>query len=124
MKITKEQMSELQYYIQEIRPDMVMKIREDNDEVIEFSDYGVVLYVAKVNVLIKNAETGESSTEKKKVYFLETHAMSIRKSTNFSDVCLAMLIYCTAEDLRIGFDLVKQNYFADHPVDGTVTRLQ
>jgi hypothetical protein len=114
MKLTPQELSELQYYLDEIRPDTTPTFREDNDEVLDFNDHDLTLYTAKVNVMRENPETKEKEVNKEQVYFLETPTASVRNSTNFSDVCLAAIIYLAAEDIRIGFDLVRQDFRATH----------
>jgi hypothetical protein len=124
MKLTPEELGELQFYVDELTPELKMQLRKDNEEVLEFAEYDLVLYKAKVRVLREDPKTKQQTSEKEIVYFLETSRAAVRQTTSFKDVCLAAIIYIVAEDIRLGFDLVRQDFKASHPQQEGERRLQ
>lgn len=124
MKLTSAQLGELKYYLDEMRPDTDLSFRKENSEILEFGEHDLILYVAKVNVMRDNPDDPEKpNINKEPVFFLETHRAPVRQTTNFSDVCLAAIIFLAAEDIRMAFDLVRQDFLSTHP-EQTPERLQ
>jgi hypothetical protein len=103
MKFTTKELSDLSAYLQKFYPAMEMRFREDHEDVLEFSKYGLLFYKVVINVGRIN-DKGEIIKKKEPVFFLETPVKEIRKTPGFDDIVYSLILYCVAEDMRDEFD--------------------
>lgn len=114
MRFTKEELDALDDYLLALAPDLTRSFRTCG-EIMDLSNSNLVMYKAMVNVMREQEDGSEPQIGKEVVYFVETHEMEVRKTTNWNEAIYAALVYNLVQEFTGNFDVVSNVVASNHP---------